>query len=158
MRLLCRTEIIDLILQSLSKYIRVESACKYSFPEGLHLLQVAPAADGGTVQEILSSFVVLLFMNVLFICSLISQKANQPQSICLFTLLHFEVRDPKILFRPLKAMIGPIGQLGNQSCLSGQILVHYLKSIFWPNTKRSKVPLRLQVRWQQPSIIISSLY
>lgn len=53
----------------------------------------------GECAEILSGFMVLLFMNFLFMCNLISQKSNQPQSICSFTLLHFEVRDPKILFQ-----------------------------------------------------------
>ena len=102
----------------------------------------------GECAEILGGFVVLLFMNFLFICNLISQKANQPQSICLFTFLHFAVRDPKILFWLTcydRAYRSVETNLASQAVVDWPGLVPYLKSIFLTKHKRGQVPLRLKL-------------
>lgn len=115
----------------------------------------------GECAEILGGFVVLLFMNFLFICNLISQKANQPQSICLFTLLHFEVRDPKILFRLTcydRAYRSVETNLASQAVVDwpgfGTLSEKYLPD----QTQKRSGASETQVRWQQPSIITSSLF
>lgn len=115
----------------------------------------------GECAEILSGFMVLLLMNFLFICNLISQKANQPQSICSFTLLHFEVRDPKILFQ-LTCYDWAYRSL--EIKLASQAVVDWpdfgtLSEKYLPyQTQKRSGASETQVRWQQPGIIISSFF
>ena len=100
-------------------------------------------------------------MNFLFICNLISQKANQPQSICLFTLLHFEVRDPQILFRLTcydRAYRSVETNLASQAVVDWQGCGTLSEKYLPDQTQKRSGASETQVGWQQPSIIISSLF
>lgn len=113
----------------------------FASPEHLHLLQVAPAADGWVCRDPCGS-TIPLFTNCTSYSSAISsvRKLIKPQSTCSLTLPHFEVKRSQVLFcltwydcacRSVETNLAYPG-----SSLFGQILVHYLKVSSCLNTRK----------------------